>query len=356
MLKPILLSFFCFIQISGFSQNMVPNPSFEALNKASTFWITNHTVFEERIKEWTTPNLGSPDIFSNKLIKKISPLRKGVILDPHQARTGEVMIGIKTYGCASRTQHCKEYIQIKLTEQIERNKSYYIEFWVNPMATSLHVNNIGLVFSDVEIQDNSEYGIHYFDVAINEKSIIKTAPNEWVKISGTVKADDNYDYIIIGNFYTDGETETSSKEESIPYSYYFIDDVLVRPTDAISQSLTDANLSEGSTITLNEIQFENGQDVLLQHSYLQLDELLKILKENKDLQIQVNGHTDDRGEVADNLDLSNRRAERVVNYLIQNGIKKERIKSKGFGEAAPIADNETDEGRKQNRRVEFVVL
>ncbi len=230
MSKYILLVFIFLQGVNPDTQNLVPNSSFEKMEKAAPIWVPNHLFFEKKMKDWTTPNLGSPDIFTNTTIPIVRPPRKGVEIIAHKARTGEAMVGIKTYGCASYTQHCKEYIQIKLTEQVKRHKNYYIEFWVNPMSTSLQVNNIGLAFSDVEIQDNSEYGIHYFDPVINAEEVLSNKPNEWHKISGTVTAEFNFDYIIIGNFFTDADTKTERLANSIDYSYYFIDDVIVRPS------------------------------------------------------------------------------------------------------------------------------
>jgi outer membrane protein OmpA-like peptidoglycan-associated protein len=72
--------------------------------------------------------------------------------------------------------------------------------------------------------------------------------------------------------------------------------------------------------------------------------------------VEIGGHTDNFGEDAYNLDLSSRRAKAVVAFLVQNKIAATRLKFKGFGEGKPIASNETDEGRAQNRRVEFLIL
>ena len=72
--------------------------------------------------------------------------------------------------------------------------------------------------------------------------------------------------------------------------------------------------------------------------------------------IEIRGHTDVRGEYDYNIDLSQRRAQAVVNYLLSKGITKNRVTSKGYGSTMPIADNETAEGRQKNRRVEFIVL
>ncbi len=346
----------CF-QSSFDAQNLVPNPSFEKVEKIFPRWIPNHMIFEESIKEWTTPNEGSPDILFEKIMPNMKPPRKGVDLSPHRPRTGKMAIGIKTYGCETMTQHCKEYIQIKLKEGIKQGEQYVIEFWVNPMSTSIYTNNIGLAFSDAEIQDDSEYGIHYFEPVVNEKNIIKNAPNDWHRISATVTADNNYDYILIGNFYTDGDTEIKQGKGELNYSYYLIDDVLVRPLYAPkSNDLLSVELELGSAITLNNILFKSGEAILLPVSNKELDQLTKILQENTAMTIQINGHTDNIGSMEFNEKLSEKRAEAVVKYLLQKGIAKERMQHKGFGESQAIASNDTPDGQQLNRRVEFVIL
>jgi outer membrane protein OmpA-like peptidoglycan-associated protein len=72
--------------------------------------------------------------------------------------------------------------------------------------------------------------------------------------------------------------------------------------------------------------------------------------------IEIRGHTDNQGTHDYNMKLSQDRAESVVNFLIYNGIKPFRLKSKGFGETEPLTENSTEDGRQNNRRVEFAIL
>lgn len=338
------------------SQNLVPNPSFEKVNRITNHWVPSDYIFEERIEDWTTPNLGSPDIFFDKVIDKITPPRKGVDLSPHLPRTGHMMIGIKTYGCETYTQHCKEYLQIKLKEKIKAGEEYFVEFWVNPMSTSIHVNNIGAAFADVEIQDNSEYGIYYFDPLVNEKNVIANAPNEWHRVAATVTANEDAQYLLLGNFFTDEETQVEREADDIRYSYYFIDDVLVRPLHATTDDWSADDMEIGNTIQLNDILFQTNEAKLLPASFRELQQLAKLLQEKPELVIRINGHTDNQGEEDYNLTLSEKRAEAVVQYLVQKGISEERLQFRGFGETQPMSSNDTAEGQKLNRRVEFVIL
>lgn len=109
---------------------------------------------------------------------------------------------------------------------------------------------------------------------------------------------------------------------------------------------------------LENVQFETGSDHILDESHGVLDEVAAILDEHAEIEhIRVEGHTDSQGKPAANQKLSAERAEAVRTYLIENdGIAPERLMAEGFGDTQPIADNDTDEGRAQNRRVEFVVV
>jgi outer membrane protein OmpA-like peptidoglycan-associated protein len=87
-----------------------------------------------------------------------------------------------------------------------------------------------------------------------------------------------------------------------------------------------------------------------------LDNVAAVLTSHSQLKIQVEGHTDNQGDDRYNKKLSQRRAEAVVAYLGKKGIAGARLVAKGFGEDKPIADNNTEEGRAQNRRVVFTIL
>lgn len=115
-------------------------------------------------------------------------------------------------------------------------------------------------------------------------------------------------------------------------------------------------IEKGQTIRLNNIFFDSGKYDLLPESYAELDRLYKVLQTNKGLKIEIGGHTDAVGSDANNMTLSNNRANAVMQYLVTKGISKDRLSSKGFGETKFIATNDTEEGKQLNRRVEFVIL
>jgi outer membrane protein OmpA-like peptidoglycan-associated protein len=104
------------------------------------------------------------------------------------------------------------------------------------------------------------------------------------------------------------------------------------------------------------VQFETNKSVLLPQSEQLLDEVAAALKEHPEIEeVRVEGHTDSQGTAKLNMKLSDARAAAVRNYLIGKGIDGGRLVAKGFGQTKPVADNNTEEGRYKNRRVEFEI-
>ncbi len=104
------------------------------------------------------------------------------------------------------------------------------------------------------------------------------------------------------------------------------------------------------TLLLQGVKFETNKDTLLPESIPILDNAIATLKRYPEVNIEVQGHTDSRGSDAYNMDLSARRAATVLKYLRDGGVTNQ-LTSRGYGETDPIASNDTDEGRQQNRRV-----
>lgn len=104
------------------------------------------------------------------------------------------------------------------------------------------------------------------------------------------------------------------------------------------------------------IEFDFGKATIRKNSNKVLDEAVKVLGEYKDLRVRITGYTDDVGERQTNLDLSEARANSVKAYLVSKGIEEGRIETHGAGPDDPIADNKTEKGRQQNRRIEFKLI
>lgn len=146
--------------------------------------------------------------------------------------------------------------------------------------------------------------------------------------------------------------------------------ITVLPGAVVSKDGTDDGLKnvksefKDATRTDEGIKFSLSSDVLFptNSSYLtdnakvELDKLAKILSQQRDKKIRVDGHTDATGEENYNNWLSEKRAESVKKYLVDKGVSAARISTKGFGPSKPVGDNKTASGRQKNRRVEVIIL
>ncbi|GAC1450687.1 MAG: hypothetical protein NVSMB7_13080 [Chitinophagaceae bacterium] len=130
---------------------------------------------------------------------------------------------------------------------------------------------------------------------------------------------------------------------NLPDSTYHID-IPLQPLEA------------NATIILKNIFFDVNKYELKTASQVELDNVVRLLKENPTLKIQINGHTDNAGKPSDNITLSNNRAKAVVDYITSTDIDAKRLSYQGFGDKLPLADNKTEEGRAKNRRTELKVV
>lgn len=138
-------------------------------------------------------------------------------------------------------------------------------------------------------------------------------------------------------------SDNFSLSQKAPDSTYHID-IPLQPLEA------------NASIVLKNIFFDSKQYNLKAESTSELDKLFVLMRDNPTIRIQISGHTDNIGKPEDNLVLSNNRAQAVVKYLVGKGINQQRLTFKGFGASQPVADNNTDEGRAQNRRTEMKVI
>lgn len=112
----------------------------------------------------------------------------------------------------------------------------------------------------------------------------------------------------------------------------------------------------GIVITLSgSVLFASNKAILLPEARSRLDQVSDVLLTTRERNLIIEGHTDSQGSESYNLDLSQRRADEVRNYLVQRGYPADRIKSHGLGKGHPIADNASPEGRANNRRVEIII-
>lgn len=139
-------------------------------------------------------------------------------------------------------------------------------------------------------------------------------------------------------------------------TYYYQTIVTVKEmaqeVTADASSLSD-EINRSGHVAVYGIHFDTGKATLQEDSAQVLGEIVKLLKQNPGLSLRVEGHTDNQGSAAANQALSEKRAQAVLAWLQSHGVNASRLTAVGFGQTKPVADNQTEEGRAKNRRVEL---
>jgi OOP family OmpA-OmpF porin len=138
-----------------------------------------------------------------------------------------------------------------------------------------------------------------------------------------------------------------------------------KPMDSDGDGVTDdldqcPNTPKGATVDARgcwtyaaKVMYDFNSATIKSEAYPMLEEAVLILKENPEMKVEIDGHTDNKGSAAYNMTLSERRAKSVKKYFVDKGVEAERLTTKGFGFTKPAASNDTKEGRAKNRRVEL---
>jgi outer membrane protein OmpA-like peptidoglycan-associated protein len=136
-------------------------------------------------------------------------------------------------------------------------------------------------------------------------------------------------------------------------------ELAVEQADTLRRQLENLQLRQtesGVVVTLGDVLFESGETNLRQEAMASLVEVVDLLQSEPDKKIRIEGHTDATGDSETNLEISERRANAVFEALVSLGVDESRFTTAGMGEDFPIASNDTEEGRDQNRRVDVILL
>ena len=375
------------------AQNLVINPSFEQIRPEAVVVACEFTQFSydfpRRVAAWSGFRDGTPDL-----------LRAAENCDWLQTvHTGEQCLGIITYlpaeDVGQRTDF-HEYVQGQLSAPLKPGQKYRLECWVledsavvkahlskvySPKTPVLpvHSGNLGFCFSVAPFGLNeispSAIAASKLRPQVNFAEIVSTY-GQWVKLSTTFVPDQPFQSFTIGNFFSDKltindlspEMHKSVEQKNAIFStpvdkikrvtYRCIDDIYVAldnppPPPA---SLEKALLKDKKYTFSAGVLFDSGKAELRSEAGSELDSLVAFLQKFPEVVLGISGHTDDVGSDEYNLDLSERRAKSVQDYLEIKGIRADHLRSRGFGESRPVMDNTSELGRQANRRVECIVL
>lgn len=366
------------------AQNLVQNSSFEEYESCPEYLGSvrsyNPQNPEGVVNGWlANPSNCTPDYF-NACGKRHFKVPKN-LCGEMPAYEGKGYVGIiARIGEAGvynmKDLYYREHITTKLRDSLRRGYLYKVSFWVALSEYSnFAVGSIGALLTDkpYTIKENE---IH--TPQVDSRQGLLDAKNKWVEITDTLEAQGGERFLTIGNFEEYSNNSARKTTKSTQYlkkfnynrAYYYIDMVSVRilgraptPTPSLPSQNTSLTFESdfgtieiGKPIILKDIYFDFDKADLLPESIPELEKLQKFLETQPDTRIRITGHTDSIGTTQKNITLSEQRAKSVLEYLIQQGISASRLESKGLGEAQPIRSNQKEEGRQQNRRVEFMVL
>jgi OmpA-OmpF porin, OOP family len=344
--------------------NLILNPSFEQFDKYPIGWFYKGADFDRVMSHWKSPTGASPDAYSPKVHVPSDWVEQGFgQAAPH---SGQAMAGITTYGCVNGKPHCREYVQIRLREPLVVGQEYELRFWAKSLARGLRVNHLGAYFSDAKIDERMTTEVPLAKIPQMDYTQIIDNQAEWIEMVLRMTATSAATYMTIGNFFADAATEKRNPSNSfgqpLNFAYYYLDDVSLRKVPTMTYApvppddLTHLELEKNKIILLKNIYFDTDKSDLLPRSNLELNKLFQIMIDNPNLKIEVRGHTDNQGGFEHNMELSQRRAQQVVAFLVSGGIARARMQSVGFGSTQPLISNDLEENRQLNRRVEFQIL
>jgi len=338
-----MIIIFCYAT-NIYGQNLVPNPGFENIKDTITNFTKDNFEFDAKVHNWISPTTATPDVITPDFIEKF--------IVPPPPHSGLNMIGMQ-----SHKDDYIEYVMTDLLQPLLPNRTYYVEFWIRRsycISPKMNVDqklndSYGILFTS-ENKESSNSKILVGKPQINPPSDLLITYKKWERVSKYFTPREKYDKLYLGQFQL-------KEGERLKMGYFVIDDIVVKEFKDYSSLDKDARLEVGTIIPLNNIFFKTGTTELKDSkSYDSLKELSDYLNYNQSIRIQINGHTDAVGSNRSNMALSKKRAKFIAQSVIQNGIDKSRIEWKGFGEQIPIADNESEEGKSKNRRVEFEVV
>jgi OOP family OmpA-OmpF porin len=371
MKKKILLFVFITITVNVFSQNLVPNPGFEKYIQQPT--ADNQLKY---LQYWKSANKGTPDFYTSDSVKfRSNPLKNTL------TKNGHVGLVFRPENKASGLPEYYEYIYVPLQKSLEQNKTYIIKCDVYAVTETSFSTVFALINLDASFLKDSIYEKNTKLLNLPHIKLKNTwhllDDTIWTTICGAYTAKGNEKYLLLGSFTKRENFQISKHLRDSGYdfdylkehnlrAYYYIDNVSVEELDstnacekivAVKKPPLDLKtIKVGQAVKIENIYFETASAILLPASDTSLNSLVNQMKKNPNVKIEISGHTDNVGEASYNLKLSQDRAKAVMDYLVANGIKINRMTYKGYGSTKPIAPNTTTEGKALNRRVEFTIL
>jgi len=219
------------------------------------------------------------------------------------------------------------------------------------MSPFLHPDNLTFYFSS-----KGHIGMGDFDLFVSRRTHSDTLWSTPENLGYPINSHNTENSLVVSN---DGKTSyfVSDKNGFGREDIFWFE----LPEDKRAIPISDLEMDiitveQGGEIILNNVLFETDSYMLVETSFVELNNLINYLKKNPKTKIHIEGHTDNVGGKEHNITLSENRAAKVYGYLVDRGVSSERLSYKGYGESKPISTNKTDQGRRQNRRTSFIII
>lgn len=355
--KIFIIFFYTSAIITAHAQNLVINPGFEKAQHLPEG--SDNSI--NRAVGWSAPKFNSDYYYKGTGRHSGTPKNVFGRQTPHSGAA---------YGGICTRKKFLEYLQTKLKDTLVKDQEYLIELYISRAERSIKsLKEFGVYFTNKKIINIPDRGLTVQPQVdfINKKGFRNK--KKWIKLSAIYKAEGNETVIILGHF----NYEASDDKRWI-LCHYYIDDVSVTAVKTDSSENTNDNEpiviekeeikeveqpdflpTPGEAITLKNVFFNTNKSELLPNSFPELNKLVAYLKENHKASIIISGHTDNTGNEPQNKLLSEARAKAVRDYLVAKYIEISRIQYIGYGSQKPISTNDTNTGKQENRRVEFII-
>lgn len=389
----IFSSLSMFIIAQEDDNNLVDNPSFEVADKVKKLSKLKKI---EVANGWSSPTAMKADLYSTQA--------KEVATIPDNAQGREFPMGSEEgnyAGIVAYSYNNKEprtYLQTELIGPLKKDVEYCVKYYVSLSDLSKYgVNNLGMYISKNPIEIETKEDIIFekekelAKIVIPQNNEVKITRYGFEPICGVFKASGKERFIVIGNFKNNKDTKYEKlkkkpdfKGSQFPKAYYYVDQVevflLENPEDCDCSQKKESNNGESviyhkqftsedaftmeQQIKFSTIYFDNLKSEIDPIMISDLDNLVKVLKENSDVKIEINAHTDKSEVVAASKEpdnekwqkLDEKRAEVIKAYLVEKGIDAGRLSIKNHSSLRSASEGTTEIDKAKNRRVEFVLV
>lgn len=273
---------------------------------------------------------------------------------------GNAYAGIYFYAPADY----REYIQVPLKRMLQKGEKYKLNFYISlAEGSDFAVKDFGLLFSYKTLEISTKKNItrgQLFRIKGNKHHIIEINhpefhedKSEWLEMEVVFEAKGFENFLILGNLRNNAKTRKvkTKRRESKKGAYYYVDMVTLTRDGDFSKA--DESLALDTTYILKNVHFEFDKFLLDENAKTELAKVFEHLQQHPELKITIHGHTDGQGTLQYNQNLSENRAKTISSYLKKLGLENSRISWRGHGSSKPVSENNSEEGRRQNRRAEF---